>query len=170
MSTARKFVTIDESPHFGARPMLIENDARHKAAELVDRFAGGVITNFEFDDQWPEAAGRRDPALRAIGSMLWNFYSETESHKLEGRYAPNNALRGLLSRCAAFLRTSLPYEWPHVNFSPPGGLAEFIEDVLHQGTLATHTLASHAAAASDREDRAAWPFRRRSDYEAIVRR
>jgi hypothetical protein len=73
--------------------------------------------------------------------MLWNFHSETESH-------------------------ALPYEWPDVNFSPPGRLAEFINDVLHQSAFSASALGADHSEAGDREERNVWPFRTPRDYES----
>jgi hypothetical protein len=93
----------------------IDIDARKQAAELVQKFRDGVITNDEFRDSWPCSKGKDkhgDRALGAINSMLWFTYSDTRSHKLT--LTPD--LRSLYDRCFLFLNSDIEYRWQRDEF------------------------------------------------------
>jgi hypothetical protein len=144
--------------------MLSNTAAREKARSLVDALRRGEITNFEFEDSWPKG-GAEDPALRAIETMLWNFYSELEPVKMVGEHRPSEGVSTLFERCMLFLRTALPYEWEESHFAPPGNLLEFVLAASSSSGQAHPTTASNYWR-NEWLEASVWPFRRRGDLEA----
>jgi hypothetical protein len=88
---------------------MVDIEARRKAAELIDRFRRGEITNYQYEDAYPQS---QDPALWAIQQQIWFFYSDVRKHRLTGKNALN--ARGLLlfDRSTRFLNTDLEYSYP----------------------------------------------------------
>ena len=101
---------------------MVDAEARRRAAELVERFRDGTISNFEFDESWPRC-DRRDRGLRAVKTMIWRFYSDLEEHTLteEGHMLTSDRL-DICDRCVLFMRSDLEYAWPEDNFLGIGGL------------------------------------------------
>jgi hypothetical protein len=94
---------------------MVDVEARKQAADLVQKFRDGVITNDEFRDSWPRRKNKeqaRDRALGAINSMLWFTYSDTRSHKL----TLTSDLRSLYDRCYLFLKSDIEYKWQRDEF------------------------------------------------------
>lgn len=101
---------------------MVDVQARQQAADLIEKFRDGTISNFEFQDSYPRY-DRRDRALRAIETFLWMFYDDCREHTLvEPKHALTPAGRELFERCALFLRTQLEYQWPEDNFIGIDGL------------------------------------------------
>jgi hypothetical protein len=101
---------------------MVATESRRRAALLTEQFRDGKISNFDFEESWPRC-DRRDRALRAIGTMLWRFYSDGHEHTLvEEGYVLSPEGREIFDRCALFLRTDLEYQWPKENFIGVGGL------------------------------------------------
>jgi len=144
----------------------IDRVVRAKAAKLVDAFREGAIANFEFEDEWPQG-GKRDLALDAIESALWNFYSDATSHRLEGRYALSEGADALFRRCALFLRTSSPYEWDETNFAPPGNLIGLLNAATGEFEREQNPLLRdlHKRRWAEAD---IWPFRRRADLDRAI--
>jgi hypothetical protein len=147
---------------------MISRQGRNKAAELVRGYRDCVITNDDLTDDWPTSKqDEEDRALRAIELTLWGAYSDTHNHKAEGRHALEAEGRELFDRCAQFLDTDLPYEWPTHRLYPGEGGIPPILVVLSWGLLARlnrywerrYRLQESAG------DSRIWPFIRRSDYD-----
>jgi hypothetical protein len=98
---------------------IIDRASREAATSLIFRFRDGKLTNDQFEDQWPCSDDR---ALRAISTMIWCFYNDTHEHTLTGRYGLTAEGHALMTRCALFAESDLPYEWPEDNFIGIGGL------------------------------------------------
>ncbi len=81
-----------------------DRSARDEAAQVLLSFAEGRIGSHEFQDLWPHNTD--DQAVLEIGRVRWWTYSDDVSSA-----APLEE-RDLYARCARFLRTDLPYEWP----------------------------------------------------------
>lgn len=142
---------------------MVDEVARRSAADLVEKFRDGSLSNFDFEESWP-LCDRRDRALRAIETMLWRFYDDGFEHKLtdEGHLL-NSEGHDIFSRCAAFLRSNLEYEWPDDNFASVGGfglpgrvlslgLSIFVERWLQRREVQTLSNLSVIGA------NATWPF------------
>jgi hypothetical protein len=147
---------------------MICREGRNKAAELVRGYRDCVITNDDLSDDWPSSKqDEEDPALRAIELTLWGAYSDTHNHKAEGRHALHPWWREMFDRCALFLDTDLPYEWPTHRFYPAEAGFSPVLVVLSLGLLGRlnrrwerrHPLQEGAG------DSRIWPFIRRADYD-----
>ncbi len=100
---------------------MVDEVARLCAADLVEMLRDGGISNFDFEESWP-LYDRRDKAVIAVETMLWRYYDDGFEHKLtdEGHLLDSEGHK-TFSRCAAFLRSNLEYEWPDDNFASVGG-------------------------------------------------
>ena len=78
-------------------------EARAKAAELLEAFLSGRLSNDELEAGWPESV---DPALGEIRRAVWLTYDD-EREQIGPSSDPE-----LVRRCAAFMRTTEPYTWP----------------------------------------------------------
>lgn len=95
---------------------MIDRSDRNKAISLLERALTGKITNWEFDDSWPQS---KDRALKSIEEYLWLFYNDNSKSRLNVTdQDPNNV--ELFKRCIAFLSSDLEYKWPEYNFRRTG--------------------------------------------------
>lgn len=125
---------------------MIETEPRKQAAELVEKFRDGAITNDQFVNAWPRSK-KEDRALNAIYSMLWISYSDIRTHKLN--LTPE--WRGIYDRCALFLRSDHEYKWQRDSFGTVAPIA-FITRLLNHGKVQELT-ESHIVGPD-----AIWPF------------
>ncbi len=95
---------------------MIDRKNRIKGASLIREFLDCHITNDEFDEQYPHNS--YDPALKNIGQRLWFFWSDLETHRLDGKHALNVEQRAIAKRCIQFLETDLEYTGPSVKIDP----------------------------------------------------
>src|SRR6267378_6006063 len=93
----------------GSKRPMVNSEKRRLASELITKYLSLEITSDELNDDFPQ--DNSDPALEAIWSNLWFYYSD-RSHKAEGKYELPPEAKDLFERCVAFLRTDLEYEWP----------------------------------------------------------
>lgn len=84
----------------------MEPERRRVAARLLRDHVAGRITNDALNDGWP--LGRGDPALNEIFGPVWATYDDLRTHLFDG----DEETARFLLRCAAFLETDHPYEWP----------------------------------------------------------
>jgi hypothetical protein len=89
---------------------MVNRTQRDAAGRVLRSLVDGVITNDEFEAQFPR--GKEDSALPAIKANVWMLYSDLHRHKLTGKHEPNAETRALLERCVLFLDTDLAFEWP----------------------------------------------------------
>lgn len=92
---------------------MIDLNARNKAAELLRHFAAGRVSNFDFEDQFPNSD---DPAIIAIESSIWCFYDDFEEGRMSGKYSLSTEQKKIISRWVVFLYTDEPYNWPFIAY------------------------------------------------------
>jgi hypothetical protein len=138
---------------------MVNLEKRQIGRRLIERFLAGEITNDEFNDMFPRDDA--DPALDAIYSNLWCYYSETHSHKLGGKYSLRPDAKDLFRRCAAFLGSDLEYEWPDYRWVSPKyalfrlfGLSKRVNEQFERFTR-------HGSFE-------VWPFLREGDYRQVA--
>ncbi len=85
---------------------MLDKESRLKAANLIQSFRQGRITNDEFVAAFPRS---QDKAIQAIGSMLWSCYDDLHEHRLSDKHALTAEGELLVDRCILFLNTSLEY-------------------------------------------------------------
>jgi len=83
------------------------NADREKAAALIARWLEGGITNWDFEDEWPELSD--DRAVVDIGRALWRLYSDFPQRPLGGSNLSPDEL-AVLKRCLEFLRSGERYD------------------------------------------------------------
>jgi hypothetical protein len=134
----------------------IDRASRNQAAELIRHFSAGLVTNDEFEDRYP--AKSNDIAIREISHAVWHYYSDIRKYKLVGddRLTPQS--RDEFARMILFLKSDLPYEWPHQGLQV--SLFLLPVNLLTLGCigwLRRKWFASHG-------DIAVWPFIRNDDF------
>lgn len=85
---------------------MLDRENRLKAANLIQAFRQGHVTNNEFIATFPRS---QDKAIRAINSMLWFCYDDLHEHRLIGKQALTAEGELLVDRCILFLNTNLEY-------------------------------------------------------------
>lgn len=134
---------------------MVNADKREIAAQVLQRFLDGSITNDEFEDEFPR--DQRDPVLVTIRHCVWGHYSDLSRHKLTGKYAPTPEAKALLERCLLFLKSNLEFEWP----VPGLGFFMGLLSIFTLGWVARRREKKYARLG----DYDVWPFLRRRDYE-----
>ncbi len=139
---------------------MIDRQARDTAANVLQAFMDGTISNYKYEDGFPRSKG--DPALHAIHVELWFYYSDIRQHKLIGKNALSPEARALYERSVLFLKSDLEFQWP------PSQLK------LRYGLL---RLLGLGRSMKRREERKAgvgekqyWPFLKKDDYEEWLAR
>ncbi len=141
--------------------VLVDRQARDIAADLVARFMNGLITNDEYERQYPR--NPRDPALRAVHHGLWSSYSDLRIHRLTGKYALTTEGRAMFERCCCFLKSDLEFKWP----MPEISLKIMLLKLTIIGWWLLRRKEERATKLGDPE---VWPFLAKSDYEAELAR
>jgi len=143
---------------------MIDRNARNQLAESIRALASGCISNDDFEDmRLPHS--NKDAAIYAIYSNgAWFLYSDLEEQWLIGKRRLSKATKAHIARWVLFLKTDLPYEWPVPAFMQKLG---FLAANLITLGIARHTLERRFRANGDID---VWPFIRRSDYEAALRK
>jgi hypothetical protein len=87
---------------------MVDTENRRKAVELIERFRHGEITNYRYEDDFPQS---QDPVLREVALQTWFCYSDFPEYKLVGRRAPSSTADRLFKQCILFLCTDLEYSY-----------------------------------------------------------
>jgi len=90
---------------------MIDREARFCAADLVEQFWNGSITNDDLERSWPNS---RDEAIRAVEDLVWTLYSDLKAHTIREADTTDPRLVVIIPDCIAFLRTSKEYRYPHL--------------------------------------------------------
>ena len=138
---------------------MVVADKRQRAQQLIEQFLSCEIDNEAFDDGFP--VDDRDPAFAAIHDNLWMYYSESYTHKLEGKDTLPPAARNLFVCSAAFLGTNLEYEWPVRKWI---SIKYALLRLLGLGKLIDQECKDF----DRRGDFDVWPFIRRAEYQRFA--
>lgn len=90
---------------------MVDRESRIRACELIGKFAEGLLTGDELDDQYPQS---KDRAVQVVLERLWFFWDDSKSHRLEGAYQLDSESKELVNRCIQFLATELEYTGPAI--------------------------------------------------------
>jgi hypothetical protein len=154
---------------------MVDRQARNEALQALRRFLRCETTNDEYESEYPLPVlfGRKeskDPAIKVIHGMSWNWFDDFNSHKLEEKYELDPETKQVAERCCVFLDSDCEYEWRETNFIQTG----FTRSVLTTLGLirTTPTLEERIANHLDQPegDAAVWPFFRQSDYLAATQK
>lgn len=140
----------------------IETDKRLKAAELLEGFLEGVLSNDEFEDNWPQSAS--DIALEQIAHHLSGTYDDMKEYRLiPDQIDPE--LAATYRRSILFLRGSMEYSWPRQK------TVGFIDILLAMVTLGLVGLSKGAGRRrfAMAGDLTAWPFLSKEDFDRAAR-
>lgn len=139
----------------------VDRDTRLSISRALRRFVGGEITNSELDDVFDKATPNRDPAIDAVAERVWFTYSDVGTYTATGRHELSPETRDLLLRCAMFLSTALPYEWPIRRFISGWALLRWVPFIRRK--LLREQEGFRAAG-----DWSVWPFIRESDFKTAA--
>lgn len=144
---------------------MIDRAGRDRLAECIHQLAAGVVTNHEFENKGEFKSA--DEAIRAVfWGGPWLLYDDFPNYRLRGNRRLNPAVRKEAARWVLFLKSDLPYEWP---VNRRGVLSAVLHAVANLVTLGL--VARRAQRNFERGgDITIWPFLRRTDYEAALRR
>jgi hypothetical protein len=135
---------------------MVDMKSRMVAAELIEEFATGRITNDEFDEQYPRSDDR---AVQTIGNSMWFFWDDRFTHRLEGKFELTDQQRDLFARFIAFLQTDLEYTGPVVGASVLDRLKSSWKRIVGKEEL--------PSARGDASD-PWWPFSSEEQYKRYV--
>jgi len=140
---------------------MIDNDARVTLAENIRHLVAGVISNDEFKKRIP--LNSPDPAIQAIFfGGAWQLYSDFQTMFLRDTHRASKSVRINSARWILFLKSGLPYEWPHHHYLLGLlWLPLYILTLGRIGIVRRSLFARHG-------DLAVWPFIRRSDFEKML--
>ena len=139
----------------------VDVKTRKQVAELLRHLVAGLISNDEFEDRLPRL---NDVASRRVfWEGAWALYDDLHEHGLIGKRRLDRGARDEVARWIMFLETDLPYEWPVL----PVWLRILLVP-LHLLTFGgtSHLVRRYVSRGGDPD---VWPFRRRDDYERVLR-
>lgn len=94
-----------------AKETVIDVAARRQASAALRGFMEGRLSNAELDKRYPGESA--DIAVHVIYCQTWRYQDDLHEYRLE-RTAISPEEWALLQRCALFLESDLPYEWPSI--------------------------------------------------------
>ena len=92
---------------------MLDRQARDSAAETLRQFFSGRISQFDFEEKFPESS---DPAIGAVDQTVWCFYDDFREHKMTGERKLTPEWRKIIARWVMFLHSDFEYEWPTVSY------------------------------------------------------
>jgi hypothetical protein len=92
------------------RVLMVDRAKRLRAEQVLREFLQGTISNFDFEEQFPQSGP--DKALVAIANVVWFTYDDLSTHRLVNEHALSEAESEILARCLLFLATDLEYFGP----------------------------------------------------------
>jgi hypothetical protein len=134
---------------------MIDRQARDTAANVLQAFMDGAISNYKYEDGFPRS--KDDPALHAIHVQLWFYYSDVRQHRLIEKHTLSPEARALYERSVLFLKSDLEFQWPPPQLKLRYGLLR----LLGMGRTLKRREEKEAAAG----EKQFWPFLKRDDYE-----
>ena len=141
---------------------MVDRQARDIAAAVIRQFIDGIITNVEYERKFPR--NKQDPALWAVDSHMWFYFSDVSEHTLTGKHALNDEGLAFFERCILFLRTDLEFDWP----TPRISLKYTIIRLLGFGWALKRQEEKHEMEMRAIGDTEVWPFLKKTDYEKAV--
>jgi hypothetical protein len=91
---------------------MVHIGERRTAANLLEQFFKGEITNDEFENDYPIRSG--DAGLDVVYDRIWLYYDDVAAQSLRQEELTLQD-RQLFEHCMAFLRTDFEYEGPLLN-------------------------------------------------------
>lgn len=145
---------------------MVNLSDRKRAAELLQGIVSGVITNRQFERDYP--AESNDPGVREIYEQVYLYYDDFREHSLDDLYSCDSVARSLLDRCVLFLATDLEYVWPPRIRAASGRLA--LLRILRMTKSARRLEEQEIHRRNDIGDWDAWPFLSNDSYRESLSR
>ena len=141
---------------------MVDRHARDIAADAIQDFMDGLISNKAYEQRYPSTRSCNDPALRAVFSHVWFCYDDLSEHTLTGEHVLTGERRAFLERSLLFLRSDLEFQWP----PPAFGLRYGILRLLGFGQMLKRREEEEMRVG----DVLVYPFLTKAEYEETVRR
>lgn len=138
---------------------MVDRNARDVAADAIQDFMEGSISNREYERRYPRS--KDDPALWEIYVQIWFLYSDIKEHTLTGKHALKEETCSFLDRCISFLKSDFDFQWPHQKSRLWFGLLRAIG--LGQLVTSREERGMHIG------DVRVWPFLKAAEYELIAK-
>jgi hypothetical protein len=170
---------------------MVDTERRKKLALHLRHLSVGLISNDDFEDRimddvtngWlPEQYYRAkeenldDPIIKPMLELSWCLYNDTKRHKLIGRHKLNDEQLKDIAKFILFLHSDLEYEWTYIDVTNPLIKFSFKELLLSILTLGQyyrdvkHEREQKALKNINLGDNDFWPFFRRKDYDAQLKK
>jgi hypothetical protein len=135
--------------------MSVDEEARRQLAHLLRQLLSGELRTKDYDDLAWEV--HSDPAVAAIRSRLWFFYSDWMNVRLRiDRLSPER--RAMIDRSLAFLSTRLPYRYSRKRFITLIGYLRWVPAIRRR-----------LEAEATEGDPLLWPFFERREWEEVTK-
>lgn len=170
---------------------MVDTERRKKLAFHLRQLSVGLITNDDFEERvmegvtngWlPEQYYRAketksdDLLLMPMLELCWCLYSDTKEHKLAGgRKLTEEQLKDI-ARYILFLHSDFEYEWPYIDVTNrliKFSFKDLMLTVLTFGQNIRDERKKREQQIKEVEgkgDMAVWPFFRRQDYDAQLKK
>lgn len=173
---------------------MVDREGRDKYAEQLRHFAAGVLSVDDYEKRTdPLALGSNDAALCAVWRNVWCLYDDFRTERLRGEWAISAETRKWIAYSILFLNSDVEYCWPpfrqKIKYRFAGAavatvdfflapLGFFVVDVFHLQNRWEHSMQPfHERQWKKRQqfmaqvgDPEFWPFLRREEYEAALKR
>ena len=142
---------------------MIHRESRNILAEALRHYVSGQITNDDLDCvdvDW------RDRGAVVVKEMAWQLYDDNYTHKARGNHNLDRKARKEIARWIAFLYSDTEYIWPEYSF------IQIINWPLNLITFGRWEKMKRRKWEQFLEagDFDVWPFCRREELEAVLRR
>jgi len=136
---------------------MIDRNARDAAIALLKKILAEDITNYEFEDQWPDKSS--EFVITAIAEQLWFYYDDYPKTKFM-RAGLGPEVTSFIERAIVFLSSDVEYEWPEYSFATEN--RSLFERLFGLGKRRSTEQWEKFKAAGEID---AWPFLRIADYK-----
>ena|SRR5882724_9195409 len=134
---------------------MIDRHARDVAAQTLQEFINGSISNRAYERRYPKS--QDDPALAGIYANIWFCYSDTSEHTLTGKHAMTDEGRATVERCLLFLKSDIEFQWPTTKLR----LWYSVLRLVGFGRLVNRRVGNEMSVG----DVDVWPFLKKAEYE-----
>lgn len=98
---------------------MIDRCARDEAADILEKYWNGEITNYTLEYAWPPS---QDRAIDEVFYFVWTLYSDCKEHKVRPADKVDPKISVLVPNCIRYLRADEEFEWPAEAASPETGM------------------------------------------------
>lgn len=143
---------------------MIDRNARNKLVKAMRTLASDLITSNEFEDHRLPSSKEDMAIFEVFSEGARHLYSDFKEYRLAGIHRLDKETKNTIARWILFLKTDHPHEWP-VSTRKQASLRLLAN--FFTLSMANRYFIHKYRACGDVE---AWPFFRRTDYEATLQK